>query len=609
MAPPNHQDQQPLEVHEALSNNPASDSSRTFYSSPHKSLVLAALLPFATIFIWSFGLGTCLVAWFFIRRVPDPAGDLSGGFHRYLLVDEGNKTASDQTLDGQGIMKSNMRGVLIIAVISNLSTVVTIPLMALGAFHVAAMWLNDQTRLNEGPTPLQFGLVMRMCSSGNWSSVLITLRYLFRRWYTDPPSARTKISALLYRSLLIAGLVVSLQISRVVTDVLIKVDLGSVYYIITTPVDVRSANSSTLGTQYNPDNGYWDILAKTLNQSQIFDPLPQWEIFRQQGLEAVIGQSTKNYIAMIDTSTSTSIQDTSYMAVIVRPPYSLSFPSTWTAPTIGMTAQCQPTPCTADAQYVDGRDTRYVFCPKEKSVVPYRSIPPPTFDYMALLNNRSTNHVQNINGYTVNGEMIKRAVTDIDPQLPEQSNPSYFVMKLWLDDFNAWSESKDLTELGRVQMFDVDDDESTWDSFALYMGACEVTMYHVEVSFNALQPTGANEQNWDIDYLYKLASAPIPMTKDETTQIFLPIVMSAGRILNESDPQVIPSILDGDVIPSLGAILVPAMIHQGFSTSVSYEFARQALAFIAGMNVTTIPAIAAADSETKLTVIKGYRYG
>ncbi|KAG8919494.1 hypothetical protein FRC02_001602 [Tulasnella sp. 418] len=324
MTHPIHQVEQPPEVHNTLSNN-SPKSSRTIPSNSHTSLVQAALLPFATILIWSFGLGSCLLGWLIAKRIPHPSGTSSHVFDGYLIVDEVNATNSEQTLNGQSIMKSNMRGVLIITAISNFSSIVTIPLMALGAFHVAAKWLDDQDQFNEGPTPLQFGLIMRMCSSGNWNSVFMTLRYLFRRWNADPPSARAKISPLVYRSLLITGLVVLLQYSRIVTDLLIKADLGSAYYSITTEVDIGSSlNASNLGTKYNPDNGYWEWLPKLLNQSQNFDPTTEWQILRWQGLETVIDRSDKNHIAMINTSNSSSIEDTSYMAVIVRPPSGLS---------------------------------------------------------------------------------------------------------------------------------------------------------------------------------------------------------------------------------------------------------------------------------------------
>ncbi|KAG8914013.1 hypothetical protein FRC02_005163 [Tulasnella sp. 418] len=152
--------------------DPKANSSKSLFFGPRKYIGLAALLPFVTVMLWSWGMGTILLTWLLVKRIPPPQGGSSHIFDGYLVVDEGNKTAAVETLDGQETLESAMRGVLIITAISHLSSMMILPLMALGAFHVASKWLDDQAQSKDGPTPLQYGLVMQMCSSGTWNSVL-----------------------------------------------------------------------------------------------------------------------------------------------------------------------------------------------------------------------------------------------------------------------------------------------------------------------------------------------------------------------------------------------------------------------------------------------------
>ncbi|KAG8918614.1 hypothetical protein FRC02_002221, partial [Tulasnella sp. 418] len=219
---------------------------------PRKTLGFATLLPLVTILFWSFGMGSILIIWLFVKRISPVPGPSSHIFDGYLVVDEGNKTGSQEMLDGQESLESTMTGVLIITAISHFSSIAVVPLMALGAFYVAAKWLDDQSQSKEGPTPLQFGLVMQMCSSGTWDSLLMTLKYLFRNWRSKEPAARAKVSSLIFHAASICAAVVALHYGVVLTDLLLSAELGSAYYTQVSEVDVSSDIASTLGTQYDP---------------------------------------------------------------------------------------------------------------------------------------------------------------------------------------------------------------------------------------------------------------------------------------------------------------------------------------------------------------------
>ncbi|KAG8914014.1 hypothetical protein FRC02_005164, partial [Tulasnella sp. 418] len=297
---------------------------------------------------------------------------------------------------------------------------------------------------------------------------------------------------------------------------------------------------------------------------------------------------------MINTSTSSAIQDTSYMAVIVRPPSHLPSQWSWTAKTIGMAARCRPAPCRESR--LDKENYFSLLCPQGSSI-PYPSIPIPSFDYVELLINKNTTQYNNILSYTASGELRS---TDLwaseEREIPQVPNPSYFVIRLYMDDVSPWGRFRDLKEFGKVVLV-----TEPWDEIALYLGLCEVSMYHVEVSFNPRR-TGTNTGNQDINSQFSLASTPVPMTQDEMTRVFAPIYITPGEMYRgqTSISSTAMSILDMEVVPALQAGLVREMVAPGFSTKASYEFAKQSLAHISGINTTTIPASHVAESSEKL---------
>ncbi|KAG8920265.1 hypothetical protein FRC02_001028, partial [Tulasnella sp. 418] len=604
---PSHLSEKLLEVDNTPPNDHTPQSPRPSYYGPRRSLGFAAFLPFATVLLWAFGLGSGLLIWLLVNKLPAEESS-SPIFHGYLVVNEGNKTSKDRMPDGQVSQESTLRGVLLVNLISTSSNLIVVPLMALGAFHVAAKWLDDQALSKEGPTPFQFGLVMQMCSSGNLKSVLMTLLYLFKRQKSNLPSPRSHIPPVFYRALSIAGMVVILHYTVIITNLVLTADIGTAYYPQNTTPDIKSSpDFSNLGTQYNPQNGYWEWVTKYLEGSEGLQLPGPWDSFSQESLETVTGYSVKNRITVVNISTSSSFQDAEYMAVIIRPPSPATTQSFWTAPTLGMKAQCQPVQCTKWPQE-DISVATYVNCPKETSTTPYHKIPLPTFNYMTDVNHTISRYSSTILGYSPsNGEKTQETVASSMPQFPQLSNPSYFFVKLLMPSDNAWSKRRDTTELGSIQIFD---ESVRAKRLVLYLGACEVTMYHVQVSFNASARgpdiTNSNAGNYGINHQYTLASSPIPMTPEETTQVLLPTYLDIDggvSILEEEvgeDNNDILSPLKYQVVPSVALALLRDIRDPGFSTKVSSELARQALAFIAGMNVTTVPATSATDHSAIL---------
>ncbi|KAG8926847.1 hypothetical protein FRC02_008621 [Tulasnella sp. 418] len=348
----------------------------------HKSLGRAALVPMIMVVIWSLGMGSILLVWLLAKRVPLVAGSWSHIFDGYLVVDEGNKTGSVETLDGQETLESTMTGVLIITAISHFSSMAVIPLMSLGAFYVAAMWLDDQTKSKQGPTPLQLGLVAQMCSSGTWDSVLLTSRYLLRNWRTKSPATRAQVSSLLHCALGICSTVVILHYAVIITDLLLSAELGSAYYPLLSEVDVHSGTASTLGTQYN--SALYEV-----------PPSPEDDVKRyMEALKTISGGSSRNKIVTITNYNSSGMEDTSSMAVITRPhvPFSWS----WKASTMGIRARCRPAPCNSAP-----KEPKSISCPPHSE--PDDNFPLPSFDYVTP----SVHHAYYITGYSPTGEELQ----------------------------------------------------------------------------------------------------------------------------------------------------------------------------------------------------------
>ncbi|KAG8958425.1 hypothetical protein FRC03_009136 [Tulasnella sp. 419] len=540
-----------------------------FYG-PARILGLAPITALSTVLFWSFGMGSVLLIWLMKHRTypSHPPGSADNHCDAYFIVDEGNKTGSMKLLDGEDSMESSMRGVLIITAISHFSSMAVVPLMSLGTFYIAAQWIDDQARHKDGPTPTQLLILIQMCSEGSWQSVFAAAKYLVGRYRTNSPHARVEVSSLVYRAMILASMIVILHYGVIGTDLWLSAELGSGYYSIEEEVDFNKfPMTSMLGTQNNPT-----IKTRVIDLDSETDEM--WP-FINEGDAIVVGQSSKNYVAMVNTSTSSSIQDTSHMAVIVRPHHTIPSRWQWTAPTIGMKAECQPGPCNRT------ETNRYtVRCPKASNIS-YPPIPVPSFNHAKFVYSDDS-----IKRYSVNGEIASDLIVSSKSKHP-QANPFYYAICFFMQD-DTWSLRRDPTSLGILYYSDPDDPDTYDTTTKYYYGVCEVTLYDVQVTFDGFRMTVDGQSNQDIDSLYSLASTPVPMSQDRALQVLAPLVPLTEVLLELS------------IMKSLGSALTEDVIYPGFSKNVSAEFSRQFLAYIAGMNVTTIPAYQVTLGSAKL---------
>ncbi|KAG8923434.1 hypothetical protein FRC02_011149 [Tulasnella sp. 418] len=463
-----------------------------------------------------------------------------------------------------------MRGVLIITAISHSSSIAVVPLMSLGAFYIAAHWLDGQVHQKDGPTPAQLLLLIKMCGEGSWESVFETAKYLIERYRTKSPHARAEVSSLVYRAMVIASTVVILHYGVVATDLWLSAELGSGYYSIEEEVDFNDFPiAAMLGTQNNP-------IVKT----HALGPdgrTGDMMVFIDEATTTVVGESSKNYIALVNTSTSSSIQDESHMAVIVRPPNTIPSHWLWTAPTIGIKTECQPGLCSR-------KRTKYFIldCPEPSNIsYPPIPLPSPSFDYSSFVPSREP-----IKRYSANGEIESDLLVSSGSK-DQRANPLYYAIYFSTQD-DTWSFMKDPTSLGNLLYYNPDDPYTYGISISYYYGACEVTLYDVEVSFNGFRTVIDEDGNQDVNSLYNLASTPVPMSQDRALQVLAPLVPLNNSIFVHS------------VMLSLWSAISKEVIHPGFSKKVSAEFSRHVLAWVAGMNVTTVPGYQVSSGSAKL---------
>ncbi|KAG8952845.1 hypothetical protein FRC03_012005 [Tulasnella sp. 419] len=585
------------------SNDPSSPpetfsvNSKSPAFGPSRRVGLAALLPFATVMLWSWGMGSGLLIWLLVNRISPPEGGDSHVFNGYIVVDEGNKTGSMEMLDGEESLESTMMGVLIITAVSHFASMAVAPLMALGAFYVAAQWLDDQALLKDGPTPLQLGLAMQMCSTGTWDSVLMTLRYLFRRWKSQSIADRFIVSNVVYRALIIAINVVVLRYSVIFTDLLLSADLGSAYYQAVDGVEIENSTiTHKLGTQYNPNHLFWEAFSADVQWLGLpfVEPLYQHS---DESQATIMNTSTQNHIVNIYDITSPLPDGSSSMAVIVRPPSQVSPQWSWSAPTIGMSALCEPAPCggmLSNRSFPQCPTSTYLRQPREPLV------PIPSFDFIPYFRYASVNIIN----YNSTGDMIPTVITTPTPHPPYQyENPSYYVVKIWMEAESTWSGFMiDDTEFGILKVWY----EGTWanesnvhsDIYYFYNGVCKVTLYDIDsISFNGSATLDSNYAKDSTNSRYSLTSIPRPMSADRATEMISPVMVTS---YNQTVNGRFPSLAELWIMPSLRAFLARDAIYPGFSSKVASELARSILACVAALNVTHLPASTVVNNSAKL---------
>ncbi|GLB43242.1 hypothetical protein LshimejAT787_1301430 [Lyophyllum shimeji] len=171
---------------------PASDAPER----ARKSIIITVVLPALFAFLLTAGLGIFLLAWLVTHQVDFEHRN------RTLLVDEGTKN-DDPT-------EASLRGLTIASVTSTLVSLVNPLVMALLAYLIALRWLSmssDEANDAKGspgessslPTPLQYGLMVRLLSGGTPTALYDSARYLFKG-----SSQKSDISILFKLSLFVA---------------------------------------------------------------------------------------------------------------------------------------------------------------------------------------------------------------------------------------------------------------------------------------------------------------------------------------------------------------------------------------------------------------------
>ncbi|KAK0213703.1 hypothetical protein IW262DRAFT_1497560 [Armillaria fumosa] len=142
---------------------------------------ITVIIPGILIFIACAGLASSLLVWLQSRRVESHIPREDQYFKNALVAIEG-ATAPRKLDDGSLESDTTMYGLAISAVSAQV-VALTVPfLLGLLGYRLASMWTlaQEKERTESMPTAAQYGLLVKLCGSANFSSAYDTVQYLKR---------------------------------------------------------------------------------------------------------------------------------------------------------------------------------------------------------------------------------------------------------------------------------------------------------------------------------------------------------------------------------------------------------------------------------------------
>ncbi|KAF8595691.1 hypothetical protein BDV93DRAFT_573953 [Ceratobasidium sp. AG-I] len=259
-----------------------------------------------------------ILAWLFSKRKIS----LAEGFREgYILVDEG--------VEMEG---ATLKALSAISLISTLITGASPVLMSLLAYWVSYLWLTEQQlvaeRSDNGPTPLQYGLLHQVLSAPSVVSLFNAVQYLFRNRSTRPttPSYFPKavlLGVLVFTVTQILGLA-DLWLHTTTTAVLFNLPSAN---FDTSPLMTSPSFNQSLCNEFDfpPEGGYGVCISSSDGWAQYSPDLIQ------------VGQSVVSNSSL--SRTVITLADAEDIAIAVPNPISKSVKFTPTS--LGMRTRCE----------------------------------------------------------------------------------------------------------------------------------------------------------------------------------------------------------------------------------------------------------------------------
>ncbi|TFK66272.1 hypothetical protein BDN72DRAFT_899979 [Pluteus cervinus] len=268
------------------------------------------LLPTLILLFLSAGFASFLLLWLtVIHGISGPALK-SAWAEGSFIVDEGRKVGQD------GTQTARLLGLTISTITTNVVSITAPFLVGLSGYCVAGMWLKAQERSRDDgsnlPTPLQYGLLVKLSSVSGLKAMYDGMRYLFRK--------KAKLVAI--------PAFISTAFALVITIYMIThfISLADLWLHTTTSAVVQNTTEAFVpnvaetlyGVAYN-ESGPLTIRYPDVQKNGMI-------------IAANASSSLPNPLSVI------TLHDEQDLAVIV--PYDANPQLLWTAPSFGMRATC-----------------------------------------------------------------------------------------------------------------------------------------------------------------------------------------------------------------------------------------------------------------------------
>ncbi|KAG9017977.1 hypothetical protein FRB90_012802 [Tulasnella sp. 427] len=305
--------------------------------------ILTGILPTVLVVFLSAGLGAFLIAWLLIHQAHGLPG-YSPGFlgavrNGTFVVDEGYKESGD-------VIQASLIALTFSAVASHMIGLTSSFLMTLVAYRTASQWLKHSQRPLEnaerqGPTPIQYGLLLGLLGTSNVMSVWKSIRYALRS-----KAQRSKLPSIFIEPLIIASIVLILNHALGASDLWLHATARSALITVTIAGDVQDQSGLKLGVAFN---------------ESLCDPHMRWCLQYAHGWsvgpdDGLVSRGWQvNFNSTSAPFRVVTLTDQNSTAVMVPTGIqSLSSMSTsyvFTAPTLGIRSKCQilTTACATDA--------------------------------------------------------------------------------------------------------------------------------------------------------------------------------------------------------------------------------------------------------------------
>ncbi|THU97863.1 hypothetical protein K435DRAFT_50348 [Dendrothele bispora CBS 962.96] len=307
-------------------------------------------LPTLLTALLSTAIASILLGWLLANRVTDPIDSDAGSFHRALVAVE-QKSETVQNVDGSVTLETRLYGLTLSSIgVQVLSMTMPWPIALFGAWIASAWWRAMQEENNDAlPTPLQYGLLVKLLGVSGSMSIYATFKYL-RRGSND----RANVSSYFILSFIVVLIILSLRYSMSIADTWLHTTASTIIYRSLQPLSsstlpsLGSTINSTLcpgpapwttftAVDGNPGNGNFSNCLH-LSTTDSHDPLNQW------GTSIQINEGS---LVLNNGSSTSQVMFIEDMAVLV-PKELPNLVEGVHFTTFGIQTQCVPSDCFDD---------------------------------------------------------------------------------------------------------------------------------------------------------------------------------------------------------------------------------------------------------------------